>query len=218
MQLLESTMETKSEVLISAERISRNGEQSLGTFRLDERNTELLGRSMIGLFADRFVSVRKMLERVFQLANCPGDKKWIVAFHSHEIGVDIYQYLMSQGMCRKRRNLPVSWTFGNVVFTSVEGLAKLDCESWRDQIGALILLDPGCIVYKARTLKVGNFRVHDRPQIIANFLCDATVDDVQPVFMLMTSQAASSLPTETIARAYMREAWWFLDGSSVKIV
>jgi hypothetical protein len=101
----------------------------------------------------------------------------------------------------------MGWQVGSLIFSSVEGLARLDQQS--NSIDSVILLDPTYMVHRARTMKTYYGRTHDRPQIVVNFLADRITDGIQPVFLLMTTKRAAAVPTDTIARAFCLEAFWF---------
>jgi hypothetical protein len=200
--------------LLRADRISRLGNKYLGRLRLDQPMLERLGSSQIGLFADGFLSLDMMLGRVLPLADKPRETRTIVVYASKEAGNSIYNSLVSTGQCAPCRRMPESWQVGNLVFCSVEALRRLDMDD--QPIDSVILLDPTCMIHRARTLRLGNGSIHDRPQIVASFLTDHFHRGPAPVLILMTLKRAAAVPTEAIARAFCLEAFWFLDGPTLQ--
>lgn len=213
MQTLEASEMTVQQTLLRADRISRIGNKWLGRLKLDQTTIEHLSQSQIGLFAEGFVGLDTMYGRLLQMALKPKETQTVVLYSSKEAGEAIYKQLVSDGHCESCRKPSDQWQIGNLLFSSIEGLQRLDHEAY--SIDGVILLDPTCMVHRARTLKTYNGRTHDRPQIVVNFLADHTIDGVRPIFLIMTTKRAAAVPTDLVARAFCLEALWFLDGPSL---
>ena len=144
-----------------------------------------------------------------------------IVYSSKEAGAYIYDMICDAGKCERSMKPPVTWQVGSLIFTSVEALPKLSQEisscNESESISMVVLLDPTCMVHRARTMQLGNGRTHDRPQIIVSALFDLATDGLQPLFVTMTCKAAISVNSEQLARVYCRETWWFCDGPSISV-
>lgn len=87
-----------------------------------------------------------------------------------------------------------------------------------ENVEGVMLLDPSCMVHKARDFKSWSGGRHDRPQRIVDFLSTAAIDsDARPLFGLLTCKRARSVGTAQIASVYCLDGWQFLDGASIRI-
>lgn len=213
MQTLESPATATSQLIVRADRIARIGDKWLGRLSLDESTLRQLSQSQIGLLAEGFISLDTMLGRILPLASRPVGFQSIVLYASKEAGHSIYQHFVDAGRCAPSKALPVQWRVGALTFSSIEALKQL--ESAREPIDLVVMLDPTCMVYRARTMKTASGRTHDRPQIIVDYISDHVFEGMHPAFLLMTTKRAAALPTDLIARTYCRDAFWFLDGPSL---
>ena len=214
MSTLELPTAHETMTLLRADRVSRLGNKYLGRLKLDQPTLERLGSSQIGLFADGFLSLDMMLRRVLPLAAKPRETRTIAVYASKEAGASIFNSMVSTGHCVPCHRPPESWQVGNLAFSSVEGLRRLDMDE--QPIDSIILIDPNCTIHRARTLRLGNGSIHDRPQVVASFLTDHFHRGPAPVLILMTLKRAAAVPTEAIARAFCLEAFWFLDGPTLR--
>lgn len=213
MQSLETPVMTNTQTLMRADRISRIGNNWLGRLKIDQTTIEQLSDSQIGLFAEGFVGLDTMYSRLLPIALTQKETQTVVLYSCKEAGQSIYKQLASEGHCEPCRKPPEQWQVGSLHFSSVEGLVRLDRHP--NSIDSVILLDPTCMVYRARTMKTYHGRTHDRPQIVVNFLCDHATNGIRPVFLIMTTRRAAAVPTDLIARVFCLEAFWFLDGPSI---
>jgi hypothetical protein len=213
MLTLEALPTTASTTLLRADRISRVGNKWLGRLRLDQSTTEQLSDLQVGLFAEGFLGLETIVGRLLPMAANSTVMQTVVLYSSKEAGGAIYEQLANDRLCEHNKRPPEQWQFGNLLFSSIEGLSRLDHEV--GSINTVILLDPTCMVYRARTMKTRRGRTHDRPQIVVDFLSDQSSQGLRPAFLLMTTKHAASLPTDTIARAFCLDAFWFLDGPSL---
>ena len=217
MLLYEVAKPMKTQTMFSVDRISRQGDKFLGRLRMDAETLQSLRQDNVGLLFEKFLSLETMLGRITPLAEKHELGRTAIVYSSASAGTHLYQLLCDEGLCGHQKKPPATWEVGSLVFTSVEGLAKLSWLPNEPSISTVVLLDSTCMVANARTLQLGNGRTHDRPQIIVNALCDLATDGLQPLFMLMTCKLAISLPSEQLARVYRRETWWFCDGPSISV-
>jgi len=207
--------------MFSVDRISRQGDKFLGRLRMDADTLRSLREDNVGLLFEKFLRLETMLGRIVPLADKADLGRIAVVYSSKDAGAYIYDMLCDAGKCDRSNLPPVTWQVGCLIFTSVEALPKLAQENSNvnemESISMVVLLDPTCMVHHARTMRLGNGRTHDRPQIIVNALCDLATDGLQPLFVNMTCKAAISLNSEKLARVYCRETWWFCDGPSISL-
>ena len=217
MLLAEAVVQIGSQTMFSVDRISRQGDRFLGRIRMDADTLRSLRQENTGLLFEKFSRLETMLGRIIPMANKLDLGRAVIVYSSNAAGVYIYDMLCEKGLCESIKKPPITWQVGCLEFTSVEGLNKLEREIDGEQVSMIVLLDPVCMVHHARTMRLGNGRTHDRPQIVVNAICDLATDGLQPLFVIMTSKPAISIATEKLARIYCRETWWFCDGPSISI-
>ena len=83
-------------------------------------------------------------------------------------------------------------------------------------VAGLIILDPECIIYKARggTNRWGRKFRNDRPQHVVNFRASLDSDGWQPPLVLLTEKPAKSVNTDVVARAFCLNGFRFIAGDS----
>lgn len=217
MLLCEMQNPVRTQAMFSVDRISRQGDKFLGRLRIDAETLQSLRQDNVGLLFEKFLRLETMLGRITPLSDQYNLGRIAIVYSSKAAGSYIHEILSDSGMCVRSKKPPITWHVGNLTFTSVEALPKLAKENNGASVSMVVLLDPSCMVHQARTMRLGNGRTHDRPQIIVNALCDLATDGLQPLFVTMTCMAAISLNSEKLARVYCRETWWFCDGPSIHI-
>ena len=221
MLLCEAERPVRAQTMFSVDRISRQGDKFLGRLRMDPETLRSLREDNVGLLFEKFLRLETMLGRIVPLADKADLGRIAIVYSSKDAGAYIYDMLCDAGKCDRSNKPPVTWQIGCLIFTSVEELPKLAQENSdvneMESISMVVLLDPTCMVHHARTMRLGNGRTHDRPQIIVNALCDLANGGLQPLFVTMTCKAAISLNSEKLARVYCRETWWFCDGPSISV-
>lgn len=217
MLLHEVANPVKNQTMFSVDRITRQGDKFLERLRMDAETLRSLRQDNVGLLFERFLRLETMLGRITPLADKYNLGRIAIVYSSKDAGSYIHDMLSDAGLCERSKKPPVTWQVGSLVFTSVEALSKLAQENEGTSISMVVLFDPTCMVHHARTMRLGNGRTHDRPQIIVNALCDLATDGLQPLFVTMTCMAAVSLNSEQLARVYCRETWWFCDGPSISV-
>jgi hypothetical protein len=209
----------RSQSMFSVDRISRQGDKFLERLRMDADTLNSLRQGNVGLLFEKFLRLETMLGRIIPLADKRDLGRIAVVYSSKDAGAYIYDMLCDAGKSERCENPPAIWQNGSLVFTSVESLPKVtqiktDINEVAP-ISMVVLLDPTCMVHHARTMRLGNGRTHDRPQIIVNALCDLATNGLQPLFVTMTCMPAVSINSEKLARVYSRETWWYCDGPSL---
>lgn len=200
---------------IRGRRIIRDTERSLGDLHLDGETARELGTNNIGVFVGGCREIRLLIEPIRQLSISGHPGQFVVVVSDDSIADRIYHEL-SQGNGSKRR--PNAWTTGCVTLTTPEGLRTIDTKQLdgRDVAGVL-LVDPLCIVYKARGGFNGRFRGNDRPQHIARFRARHAVEGWQPPLFLLTECRAISTNTALMLGPFSLEAWWFVEGITFRM-
>jgi len=73
-------------------------------------------------------------------------------YGSKQAGKSIFDSLVAGGSCAPCRRTPDRWQLDKLEFSSVEGLNHLECADTR--IDSVILLDPTCMIHRARSLRL----------------------------------------------------------------
>ena len=221
MLLCEKTPTLEANRMFSVDRDSRQGDKFLGRLQLDQETLSALRSDRIGLLFEKFLKLETMLGRLVQLVQQNSFGRIVVVYPSKESGAYVYSMLTEMGYVIPYKKNPSTWSLGSLLFTSIEALPRIrECEDVAsDAMGfsMIILLDPTCMVYKARSMYLGNGSCHDRPQLIVNALNDLATDGNEPLFVIMTCRTAVSLDTDKLARTYARETWWFCDGPTMRL-
>lgn len=200
---------------IRCRRIIRDTERALGDFRLDGESAYQLGASNIGLLAGGSSETRHLVTKLRELSLCDLPGQIVIAFSTNSLADTYFETLTEDDSPSSRED---SWTFGSVTFSTPEKLRTIG----KPQLGgrpvlAIGLVDPPCILYKARGDARRGFAFNDRPQHIAKFRAAHEIGDWRPPFFLFTEQPAKSLNTNQMLGPFSLEAWWFLDGREIRM-
>lgn len=192
--------------------IVRMTEKPIGPLELDGDCRQRLARDRMGLLVAGVPSYESMVRRVAALKNYT-DGRWIAVVASKELAATTEEHLESIDDQATNATSATPWRYGELTIATVEQLCKVDPRG----VEGVILLDPTCMVHKARRWKTATGITHDRPQRIVNFLADTqNADGTAAVFVLMTTQRAKSLPTERIASVYCLNGWQCIDGVTAR--
>lgn len=201
--------------LFSGLRTTRIGDQDFSRVDIDSDTAQALASSSIGIFIHGFLKLETMLGRLLRALDTEVPSTSVIVYASKEAGQYVRKLLEADGLVLEKTKHRDGWRVGNRLFSSIEALAKTDLDE--EEISAVYLLDPTCMVYRARSIMTYSGKSHDRPQLVANFLHDhRNSDGSQPLFALLTCQKAATQPTAGIARAFCLEAFWFMDGLSIR--
>lgn len=85
----------------------------------------------------------------------------------------------------------------------------------KPDIAGIIMLDPACIVHRARSFTNRSHRIaHDRPQLVVDFRASMAREDWSPPLVVMSRKRAAAVSSQDITRIYGLEAMQFIDGES----
>ena len=192
--------------------IVRMTEKPIGPLLLDDACRQRLARDRMGLLVAGVPSYESMVRRIAALKGYTNGR-WIAVVASKELAVITEELLESIDDQATNATSAAPWRYGELTIATVEQLHKVDPRG----VEGVILLDPTCMVHKARRWKTATGITHDRPQRIVNFLADTqNTGGTAAVFVLMTTQAAKSLPTERIASVYCLDGWQCIDGVTAR--
>lgn len=201
---------------IRGRRITRMGEQSLGQIQLDASTAWELGKNNVGVFVGGCWSFDDAIRRLTRLDAQEVRPCWVIVTASNQGATFVMQNWFHRGdasnVSDTRLNLPMR--HNNVILATPETLRSID-RSAPDEVAGVILIDDDCIVYLARGGQPGQFSRNDRPQHVANFRNQLMQDGWAPPLFLLTIKPSKSVSTDSVARAFCLDAFWFVDGGSL---
>lgn len=200
---------------IRGRRIVRDTEKYVGEVRLDGETAQELGASNIGVFVGGCREVRQLIDMVRQLSVSGHPGQFIVVVSENALADKFFRELSQIPLPKRRPNV---WTTGCVSLTTPENLKAVNEEHLGGKpVAGVLLVDPSCIVYRARGGDCSRFQFNDRPQHIARFRARHAVDGWQPPFFLLTERLAISTNSAQMLGPYSLEAWWFVDGITLRM-
>jgi len=203
---------------IRGPRITRLEEKHLGRFELDAETANTLGTSNIGIFIGGCEPLGGTIEVIRGLQLAAPESRWVLVAATKKMAAVMIQRWFREGQVARVAvtTLKLPQVYGNVVLATPESLRKIDNHD-RSNIAGIIVIDMLCHIHQARGMQNGAFHVrNDRPQLVANFRNDVAVGSWLPPIALLTQKPAKSVMTDNIARAYCLDAWWFVDGRSLR--
>ncbi len=191
-----------------ADRIAREGKLIEQGFLLDAISAESCGRDHVGLFVQSSGSLNRLVQKLHYLDRSDVFSKWIVAVSTSNEHWKTYNLWRSLDSCEwfPLKNTPPNWQSHRVIFTTPERLVEVAEESVANntQVAGLILIDPKCMVHKAR----GNQWIrNDRPQHVIDCRAKLAIGDWSPPLFVFTEGLARSINTEPMRVAYSLNAW-----------
>lgn len=200
---------------IRCQRIVRTTEKLIGDMQLSSKTALDLGANNVGVLAGRCRRASELIDKFRELATSPFPGQIVVALSTNQLAEEYFRAFQSEGIGRSRKGF---CTFGCVTFTTPEKLKLLGMQQLGGRrVAAVCLVDPPCIVYRARgDLKSGYVR-NDRPQHLARFRAAHEIDGWKPPFLLLTEQPTMSLNTNQMLMPYSLENWWYVDGSQIRM-
>ena len=200
-------------------RITRLEENSLGYFRLDSGTAWNLGKNNVGVFVGACQPLGETIECLKRLEQPTVSQHWIVVAATKKMAAVIVQRWFRSGQARRVAitTLKLPMVLHNIVLATPESLRRIG-DAERCDVAGIVVVDMLCHIHQARGgIQHGNFYVsNDRPQLIANFRNTVALDGWLPPLVFVTQKAAKSVSTDSIARAYCLDAWWFVDGRSLR--
>ncbi len=207
--------------VIRGTQITRMEENRLGRFLLTAETAETLGDEDIGVFVGGFNDVNGMMNRVREIDRHDSGGRWIIVPSTRSFAAVIYQRWLdsSDDWYVDSTQVPNIWRGDNITFCLPESLsllaAKMKVE--RTDVAGIVLIDPQCIMHRARGFHNGDFRVrHDRPQLITDFRSRLAIGGWSPPLVFFSTKPAKSVPTDSIRSVYCLEALYFLDGATLR--
>ena len=192
--------------------IVRTSGNLLGPMWLDGERRDRLVADRLGLLIGSVPTYESMVRRVAALKNYNGGR-WVAVVASKELANTTCDFLEGEGLPFQGNLSAGPWKLSSLTIATVEQLRQID----PSRVEGVILLDPTCMVHKARRWQSVTGFTHDRPQRIVDFLAKTQAfGQAGAVFALMTTQPAKSLPTERIASVYCLEGWQCIDGVSAR--
>jgi hypothetical protein len=191
----------------------------LGGAVLDAATAEEMGREQIGWFVGTHPGPVKAAEQFAQLDANPDGGIWVVIPHSRNLACELFAKWPSTDHVSGRPTSNSSvWRSRKVWVAIPEDLKQLIpfAQALTPSLAGLIILDPACIIYKARggTDSWGNVHCNDRPQHIVNFRASLNAEGWQPPLLLVTTKPAKAVNTQIVARAFCLNAFRFVAGDS----
>jgi hypothetical protein len=200
--------------------IDRWQEQALGWVVLDAATAAEMGREQLGWFVGNHPpSTLWAAEQFGRLdANAEGGV-WVVVPHSRELAYTLFaEWPHTHHVTEPPKSDNPVWRSRKVWVATPEYLRQLvpPARALPAGIAGVIVLDPLCILYKARggTDSWGNRHYNDRPQHIVNFRAALNADGWQPPLLLLTTKPAKAVNTQNVARALCLAAFQFIAGDS----
>lgn len=193
-------------------RMTRKEDQALNHYDLCDQQIHDLAAKHIGIFSGGFTSCNPMMRKISELSKIREAGKWVVAFSSRAFAETAVDLLGEHGVRAVRDGKAFRWHAGDLELVTIEGLARLSAS---DRSG-VIMIDPRCHIHKSRDFRIHPGRVHDRPQVVVDFLARTTNTGNPAILSLWTLSDPLSLPVTRIAEIYARAAWWFAEPNSIR--
>ena len=203
---------------IRGRRITRLEENELGRFRLDSDTAWNLGSNNVGIFIGGRQSLGGTIELLRRLQEPTAKPRWVIVASSKNMAaLIVHQWFLEPDRRRvSAKKLALPMINSNIILATPERLKGIE-ETQRHDVTGILIVDMRCHVHKLRGMLRGKFFVaNDRPQLVANFRNSFLRDGWAPPLFLFTEKPAKSLNTSPIARAYCLDAWWFVDGKSLR--
>ena len=199
--------------------ISRWEEKSLGWATLDFATAGMLGREQLGWFVGNHPGIDQAARQLARLDTNPAGGVWVVVPHSRQLACELFaKWPHADHVVTPPRANNSVWRSRKVWFAIPEDLRhllplvrKLD-----SGIAGVIIVDPDCIIYKARggTDAWGHVHSNDRPQHVVNFRASLNAEGWQPPLLVLTQKPAKSVNTDIVARTFCLNGFRFVAGES----
>jgi hypothetical protein len=205
-------------VRVVGTRITRLEERNLGCFKLDCKAAIRLGTENLGVFVGRCSALDKIVGVLRSLYCVDDEGRWLLVAATKKIAAVIVQRWFGDGKVDRvnpsKLRLPIS--YGNIVLGTPESLGQIDEDS-RRRIALVVVIDPYCYLHKLRGVGGQHQGISwDRPQLVAKFRNEVAIEGWIPPMALLTYTPAKAVETEMIGQAYCLDAWWFLDGQTLR--
>jgi hypothetical protein len=199
--------------------ITRLPERTLGWTVLNAPVADELGREQLGWFVGGHPGIARAAEQFGRLDANPEGGVWVVVPITRDLAETLFDRWPHSDYVTERPRLGnLAWRSRKVWVATSEDLKHLlpFARSHSPGVAGLIVLDPECIMYKARGGKDrwGRKFYNDRPQHVVNFRASLGSDGWQPPILLLTQSPAKAINTEVVARAFCLNGFRFIAGDS----
>ncbi len=204
---------------IRAPRIIRESGKRLGDFQLTADVVSQLQEDQTGVLIANCGDTCRIHRQLLTLADAPYPSHWLVVVSSIELARIWYAEQHGTQTRRIGVDSPAStwWQRNNCTFTRLESLSQLAATDFAERpLAGIILVDPTLRTQTARGDGRGNWRSHDRPELMNEFRRHLEDCGQTPPLITMAIPPAKSMNTMPFRRAYMLQNLWFADGASLR--
>jgi hypothetical protein len=199
--------------------ITRWEERPLGWAVLDAATADELGREHVGWFVGGHRGLECAAVQLGRLDMNPGGGVWVVVPLGRDMSCALFdKWPHPEHVTERPGSKYITWRSRKVWVATPEDLKRLLplARSLATGIAGVIVLDPPCLMYRARGGPDGRGRMmyNDRPQHVVNFRASLDSDGWQPPLLLLTTKPAKSVNTDPVARAFCLNGFRFIAGDS----
>lgn len=199
--------------------ITRLEGQTLGWANLNVATADEMGREQLGWFIGEHPGIARAAEQLGRLDANPEGGVWVAVPHSRDLACELFaNWPHTDHVADRPRSNNSAWRSRKVWIAIPEDLKHLLplARAIEPGLAGVIILDPPCIMYKARggTDPWGHMHNNDRPQHVVNFRAALDADGWQPPLLVLTSQPAKAVDTKVVARAFCLHGFRFIAGDS----
>jgi hypothetical protein len=204
---------------IRGRRITRLPEQNLDWAILDAATAGELGREHVAWFVGSHPGLTCAAEQLSRLDANPEGGVWVVVPHSRDLACEMFaKWPHSDYVTERPSSDNSAWRSRKVWVAIPEDLKQLLplAQALEPGLAGVIILDPQCIMYRARggTDSWGKVHCNNRPQHVVNFRAALDSDGWQPPLLLLTEKQAKAVNTDVVARAFCLNAFRFIAGAT----
>jgi hypothetical protein len=199
--------------------VTRLPEKHLGRGVLDAATADEMGREQLGWFVGGHPGTARAAEQFGRLDAGPEGGVWVIVPHSRQLARELFdQWPHIEQVAERPRSNNSAWRSRKVWVAIPEDLHDFLplARALEAGVAAVIILDPSCIMYRARggTDSWGNVHHNDRPQHVVDFRAALNTDGWLPPLLLLTTKPAKAVNTEVVARAFCLNGFRFVAGNS----
>jgi hypothetical protein len=203
---------------VNGKRVTRLPEKPLGWAILDAATADKMGREQLGWFVGNHSRHVRVAAQLGRLDTNPQGGVWVVVTLDRVMSRELFdKWPHTDYVIERPRSNIFTWRSRKVWVAASEDLKQLlpFARAFTPGLAGLIVLDPECIMYKARGWNRWGRTIHnDLPQHVVNFRAALDEDGWQPPLLLLTTKPAGAVYTESVARAFCLNGFWFVAGDS----
>jgi DEAD/DEAH box helicase domain-containing protein len=202
---------------ILGRRMTRLPESLLGWVKLDAITADEMGRERLGWFVGNHPGLARAAEQLGRLDANPGGGVWIVVPYSRDLACELFAlWPHADQVAEQPAPDNAVWRSRKVWVAIPEDLKQFLplAQAHIPGVAGVIILDPRCIMHKARggTDSWGQVHRNDRPQHVVNFRAALDYDGWQPPLLLLTERPPKAVSTMDVRRAFCLEGFQFIAG------